>query len=56
MLPPLTEGRTQELAAVDGCLYRLARAVGRALRSAWRRLAGRCRFRNRVLKNAPLLP
>lgn len=56
MLPPLTEGRTQELPAVDGCLYRFVRAVGRALRSAWRRLTGRCRFRKRVLKNSPLLP
>ena len=56
MLPPLFEGRSQELPAVDGCLYRLARAVGRVLRSAWRRLAGRCRFRRGVLKNSPLLP
>ena len=55
MLPPLSAERTQELPAVDGCLYRTTRAVYRALCVAWRRCTGRFPFLKNS-KNVALLP
>ena len=56
MLPPLSAERTQELSAVDGCLYRAARAVGRALRGAWHRCTTRLQFYKKSKATNAILP